>query len=608
MQQIEQIFHQLSEVWSPPPDYKINEWADAYRQLSPESSAEAGKWRTDRVPFQKEIMEVITDPAVEEVVFVKSSQVGATEILLNTIGYYLDQEPATIMCLQPTGNMARTFSKDRLAPMIRDTARLKDKVKEAKARDSDNTVLHKKTTSGAQITITGSNSPSELASRPVRIILADEVDRYPQSSGSEGDPLLLARARTKTFWNRKIIMTSTPTIKGISRIDLAYAKSDRRVYMCPCPECKQPQELKWKLMSWPENKPELASLSCGNCGSIIPESKKMWMLKNGFWEAQNPGAKTVGFHISELYSPFRSWTEMVADFLVAKESPELLKTFVNTSLGETYEEQGDELEADSLMHLCENYNHEAVPDDVLVLTCGVDTQKDRLECQTVGYSKNETWVIEYKVIFGNPSTVEVWQELDEYLSTTFSTESGRKLPIKATAIDSGGHHANMVYAYTRERFARGIFAVKGSSVAGKPIAERPRAVGRLKAMLSIVGTDTAKEYIHARLRSEKKLIHFPNTVDLEYFKQLTAEKLVRRMRMGVERLVWINPGKRRNEALDTMVYSLAALHVLQPNFDKIEEQLHKQKNKPKPKKDTLIAARRRLYRKNPRNFVSSWKD
>lgn len=608
MQQLKPIWNQLSSLWSPPPDLKVDEWSDQYRKLSSESSAEAGQWRTDRVPFQREIMRVINDPSVEEIVFIKSAQVGATEILLNTIGYYIDQEPSTILCIQPSLSMAQAFSKDRLAPMLRDTPNLQGKVKDPRSRDAENTTMHKKF-SGGSISLVGANSASGLASRPIRILLCDEVDRYPPSAGTEGDPVNLGRKRTTTFWNRKIILTSTPTIKGLSRIERAYEESDKRTYQVPCPECNQKQELKWQQITWLENKPETASLSCKHCGAIIPESKKQWMLLNGEWAAQAE-SKKVGFHISELYSPFRTWVELVEDFLEAKKSPELLQTFINTTLGETWEEQGEEIEAEGLMSKCEQYNHEAVPQDVLAITTGVDTQKDRLEVQVIGWGDNtEAWVLEYKIIWGNPATKEVWQELDEFLKTIYQKEDGRKLPIAATCIDSGGHHTDMVYAFCRGNNQRRIFAIKGASQAGKPIASRPTFVGRRRTALYSIGTDTAKEFIHARLKDDKtKLIHFPNTVDEEYFKQLTAEKRVAKFLRGKKTLVW-KQTRQRNEALDTFVYALAAMHILQPNFEKLaltEPQQQKEQNI--QQKSSLIQERRRLYRRNPRNFVNSWKE
>lgn len=608
MKQLDPVWKELSNLWQSPPDLQVDEWADSYRKLSSESSAEAGQWRTDRVPFQREIMQVINDPSVEEVVFIKSAQVGATEILLNTIGYYIDQEPSTILCIQPSLSMAQAFSKDRLAPMLRDTPNLKNKVKDARTRDAENTTMHKKF-SGGSISLVGANSASGLASRPIRILLCDEVDRYPASAGTEGDPISLGRKRTTTFWNRKIILTSTPTIKGLSRIEKAYEESDKRVYKVPCPHCMQKQELKWQQITWLENKPESASLSCKHCAAIIPESKKQWMLQNGEWEAQAE-SKRVGFHISELYSPFRTWVELVEDFLEAKKSPELLQTFVNTTLGETWNmDQGEEIDSDVLQEKCEQYNHEAIPQEVLTLTAGVDLQTDRLEVQVIGWADNlEAWVTEYKIIWGNPATQEVWQELDEFLRNSYMTEDGRRLSISATCIDSG-HMTDQVYAYARGKNARRIFAIKGASVAGKPIVSKPQFVGSRKTALFTVGGDTAKEFIHARLTDKKtNLIHFPNTLDDEYFRQLTAERRVPKIYKGKTTLVW-KQTRKRNEALDTFVYALAAVNILQPSFEKLAKREQKAEIQPNVReKPTIIQQRRRLYRRKPSNFANSWKE
>jgi len=608
MQQLKPVWKALSNLWRSPPDLKVNEWADSYRKLSSESSAEAGQWRTDRVPFQKEIMQVINDPSVEEVVFIKSAQVGATEVLLNTIGYYIDQEPSTILCIQPSLSMAQAFSKDRLAPMLRDTPNLKNKVKDARTRDAENTTMHKKF-SGGSISLVGANSASGLASRPVRVLLCDEVDRYPASAGTEGDPISLGRKRTTTFWNRKIIMTSTPTIKGLSRIEKAYEESDKRVYKVPCPHCMQKQELKWQQITWLENEPESASLSCKHCAAIIPESKKQWMLQNGEWEAQAE-SKRVGFHISELYSPFRTWVELVEDFLEAKKSPELLQTFINTTLGETWNmDQGEEIDSDVLQEKCEQYNHETIPQEVLTLTAGVDLQTDRLEVQVIGWADNlEAWVTEYKIIWGNPATQEVWQELDEFLRNSYQTEDGRRLNIAATCVDSG-HMTDQVYGYTRGKNSRRIFAIKGASVAGKPIVSKPQFVGRRKTALFTVGGDTAKEFIHARLTDKKtNLIHFPNTVDEEYFRQLTAERRVPKIYKGKTTLVW-KQTRKRNEALDSFCYALAAVNILQPNFEKLANREKKNQIQSNvQEKPSIIQQRRRLMRRKQSNFVTSWKD
>ena len=548
-------------------------------------------------------MDAFNEPNIERIVVMTSSQVGKTEILLNAIGYYIDQDPSPMMCVQPTLQMGQSFSKDRLAAMIRDTDKIRDCVKDARSRDSGNTTMHKKF-AGGHISIVGSNSASGLASRPIRILLMDEVDRYEASAGAEGSPVSLAIARTKTFSNRKIFLCSTPTIKGLSAIETAFEESDKRYYEVPCPECDHYQVLKWKNVVWDDDKPETASYACEDCGSVIDESKKQWMLKHGRWTPTAESSNTAGFHISELYSVWSKWTDMATNFLEAKKQPEMLKTWINTALGESWEEQGDAVEYESLLERRLNYDHTTIPEDVLIITAGCDVQKDRIEVQTVGWGKQyEAWVIDYKIFWGDPNAQNVWSDLDAYLKKRFKTESERMIPISCCTIDSGGHHTNMVYHFTKPRQSRRIFAIKGLSQAGKPIANRPTFVGKNKAVLYGVGTDSAKEAIFARLSCEPEdsTLHFCLDLDEEYFKQLTAEKRVTKFVRGKKSLVWkqIRP---RNEALDTLVYNFAAIYILNPNFDVVEAKIINQDTKPieKPKKTGKISI-------NRGNFATNWK-
>ena len=602
LQNMQIVLNNTKKVFRPPPDLKISEWADSHRRLSPENSAEAGQWNTTRAEYQREIMDTFNDPDIQRIVVMTSSQVGKTELVLNAIAYYMDQDPSPLLVVQPTLAMAQSFSKDRLAAMIRDSKKIKDLVLEAKSRDSGNTVLHKKFP-GGHLSLVGSNSAAGLASRPIRVLLLDEVDRYELSAGSEGSPVDLAIARTKTFWNRKIYMCSTPTIKGISKIEAAFEESDKRFFMVPCPECKIKQRLIWKNVVWDEDKPETATYVCEDCGSVIDESKKPWMLKHGEWKATTTSSDTAGFHISELYSPWSSWASMAQNFLEAKKMPEMLKTFINTSLGESWEEQGDGVEHEGLLARRLNYDGLSLPEDILIATCGVDTQKDRLEAQVMGWGKNyEAWVIEYKVFWGDPNAVNVWNELDLYLKSRFKTESGRSIRISATCIDSGGHHSQKVYSFTKPRQGRRIFAIKGASVAGKPIVSKPTFVGKNQTALYSVGTDTAKENIFARLNAEddETTLHFPADLEEEYFKQLTAEKRITKWIRGRKSLAWkqIRP---RNEALDVTVYNFAAIYILNPNFDVIEDRLLTGAKNNQDPSDTGS------FKPPGSNFANSWK-
>jgi phage terminase large subunit GpA-like protein len=600
---IEKVLQKTRKTWTPPPNLKISDWADRYRKLSAESSAESGQWRTSRAEYQRDIMDAFNDPNINRIVFMKSAQVGATEILLNVIAYYIDQDPAPMLIMQPTLQMAQAFSKDRLATMIRDSEKIRNCVKDPRSRDSGNTVLHKSFPSG-HLTIVGSNSASGLASRAVRLLLADECDRYETSAGAEGDPISLATKRTTTFWNRKIYMCSTPTIKGLSRIETAFEESDKRYYQVPCPECDTYQVLKWSNVVWEDNKPETAAYACNACGAVIDESKKQWMLKHGKWVATDTSKDTAGFHISELYSVWSTWANMAKNFLEAKKQPEMLKTWINTSLGETWEEQGEGVAYETLLNRRLHYDINSIPDSVLVITAGCDTQKDRIELQLMGWGRDyEAWVLEYRIFWGDPNGLKVWQELDEYIKQKFKTDCQRVLPVSCVCIDSGGHHTNQVYQFTKPRQSRRVFSIKGINQLGKPIANKPSFVGKNKAVLYPVGTDTAKEAIFARLSTdvENSTLHFPADVDEEYFKQLTAEKRITKFVRGRKSLIW-KQIRSRNEALDTMVYNFAAIYILNPNFDIIEQKILFQNDKM-----PLKEQKSRKKTKNIKNFATSWK-
>jgi phage terminase large subunit GpA-like protein len=601
---MQNVLNKVQKLWRPPTQLNISEWADKYRYLSPESSAVSGKYRTDYAPYQKEIMDAFNDPNIERIVWMKSAQVGATEILNNVVGYYIHMQPSPILVMQPTLQMAQAYSKEKLANMLRDTPVLKARLNEVKSKDSSNTVLSKKFIGGTTLNMVGSNSAASVASRAVRILCVDEVDRMEASVGSEGDPILLASKRTQTFFNRKIYLCSTPTIQGLSRIEAAFEESDQRYYYVPCPECNKMQTLKWSNVIWEEDQPETAIYSCEN-GCVIEESKKYWMLKHGEWRATKETNKTAGFHLNELYSVFSTWASMAENFLEAKKQPEMLKTFINTSLGETWQPEPEEaVEAAGLLGRRESYDEQTIPDEALVLTCGVDVQKNRLECQVVAFSHNyEMWVVEYKILYGSTGQQDVWNQLDKYLLTRFKTHSGRVMNIACTTIDSG-FQTQMVYAFTKNKKGRRIFAVKGQSQSGKSVVGRPSKVGKENNTLYPVGSDSAKEVIYSRLAAEYgySTLHFPSTVDEEYFNQLTAEQRFVKFVKGRKTLYW-KQIRERNEALDTICYALAAAYILNPNFDILEQRLLTG-NANEPEQNRVKPAKKGI---NRNNFATSWK-
>lgn len=563
------LFKKIAIVLAPPPKLTVSQWADKYRRLSKESSAEPGQWRTDRAPYQREIMDSINDPEVETVVVMSSAQVGKTEILLNTIGYFMDYDPSPIMMVMPTLDLAEAYSKDRLAPMLRDTPALKDKVKDARSRNSNNTLLHKKFP-GGHITLVGANSPSSLASRPIRILLADEVDRFPMSAGAEGDPLNLAAKRTTTFWNRKKVYVSTPTIKGLSRIEAEYEDSTMEQWCLPCPSCGHYQPLRWAQIRF-----EDVTMECEKCKERHTEFE--WKDQEGKWIPRKEHPNKRGFHLNELASPWKRWEDIIEDFKEAKKSPETLKVWVNTALGESWEEPS-ETDGEELLKRRERYNCE-VPEKVLVLTAGVDVQDDRLEVEVVGWGiGKESWGIEYKIFYGDPGQEAVWNQLDEYLQKEFKYADGTGLMISCVCVDSGGHFTTEVYKFCKEREHRRIFAIKGKGGDGVPFVGRVSRNNREKAALFTLGVDQGKQLLVSRLKVEFEgpgYCHFPieaeKGYDEAYFDGLTSERRVIKYYKGRPKVEWIKRPGARNEPLDLRNYATAALEILNPNLELLAE-------------------------------------
>lgn len=558
----------------PPPKLTVSEWADRYRQLSSESSAEAGRWSTSRAEYQRGMMDAVSDPNIETVVLMTGAQIGKTELINNVVGFHIHQDPAPMLVVQPTLEMAQTWSKDRLAPAIRDTPVLSAKIKDPRSRDSGNTTLHK-VFAGGHVTACGANSPSSLASRPCRLILCDEVDRYPASAGTEGDPVSLAKKRSTTFWNRKIILVSTPTEKGHSRIEAAYAESDQRKFFVCCPDCGEEQVLRWANVRWDEGKPHTAAYTCQECGTLWSDPQRFRAIRYGKWKATAEGdGKTAGFHLSGLYSPWTPLEEAVRDFLASKRDPMRLKTWVNTFLGETWEDQGEQVDEHDLMERGEDWGGE-LPDEVLLLTAGIDVQDDRLEIEIVGWGRGEeSWSIDYQTIYGDPSTADLWMQLDQLLQQKFVHPIHGEMVLRAACIDSGGHYTQQVYNYCRVRAGRRIFAIKGIGGEGKPIVGRPSKNNIGKINLFPVGVDTAKELIYSRLKIQTEgegYCHFPKGRSTEYFLMLTAEKKVTKYFKGRPRREWTKI-RTRNEALDCRVYATAALGLLNVNLEAIAKQ------------------------------------
>jgi phage terminase large subunit GpA-like protein len=595
----------------------VSQWADQYRKLSSESSAQQGQWRTDFAPYQRDIMNAWNDPTVHTIVWKKSAQVGATEVLNNIIGWIMHQNPGPILMMQPTTSMAETWSKIRLAPMLRDSPCFSQLFGQQKSRDASNTTLEK-TFPGGYIGMIGANSPSGMASRPVPNIFNDEVNRYPASAGDEGDPVELTWKRAQTFWNKKRALTSTPTVEGASRISTAYNGSDQRLYYVPCPECKHKQVLQWSNLRWPENQPEHAYYECEACQSKIDHRQKRWMVANGEWLATRAFKGIAGFWINELYSPWSSWGSMAETFLAVKDDPFSLKTFINTALGQDWVEEGQRLAADDLQNRVETYDSEA-PTGCVVITAGVDVQDDRLECEVVGWGQgHESWSLAYVVIYGNPGQADIWLELDEFLSTRYGLTNGHTLRVVTTCIDSGGHYTSQVYRFCKQRENRRIYAIKGTSVPGAAVLHTRSRKNDGNVLLFGIGTETIKEIVFGRLTVKEAgpgYCHFSDHNDDRYFDQLTSEERVTEYHKGVPRKTYRRIKNRRNEALDCRVYAEAARHILNPQYDALAARLAKPVEQPVKaivaEPDPLTEAHQERIKKpmkrKPGGFVNGWR-
>lgn len=559
------------EIWreglAPERQLTVSAWADKYRQL-PSTSAEPGRWRTSRVPYLQEIMNCLsTASSVERVVFMAGAQIGKTEAGLNWIGYVIDHAPGIMLLVMPSLDMLKRNSRTRIDPLIASTPALKDKVAPPKAREKGNTI-DLKSFIGGELVMTGANSPTGLRSTPVRYIFLDEVDGYPADASGEGDPAELAIRRTATYkGRRKIYLCSTPTVAGVSRIEKAYNESDQRKYFVPCPECGGFQTIAWKRIKWPSGFPEEAYLECEHCGHAIQEAQKHKMLALGEWRSTGRGdGRTAGFWLPGLYSPFESWGEMAHEFVTVKDDPPRLQTFINTRLGEAFEDRDlAPIEAQRLLNRSEQAGP-VLPDGVALITAGIDTQDDRLEMEIVGWGRDEeSWSLGYHVLWGDPSKPDVWKELERLLAKTYPHQ--RDLPdlsIYAASIDSGGHRTPHVMAFCRQRQNRRIWAIKGRGGPGIPAwPKRPPKPKKGNAPLFIIGVDAIKHTFLSRLRIDEPgpgYCHFPQERDLDYYRGITAEKPIKVYKNGIAKIKWVPVSGARNEPLDCRVYAYAALH------------------------------------------------
>lgn len=539
-------------------------------------------------------MDAVTDPSVRRITIMKAARVGYTRMLDNMVGYYVHQDPSPILIVQPTEDDARDYSDGEIAPMIRETPVLASIAGDMTARASKQKVDKRSFRNGASIYFVGANSPSGFRRITVRIVAFDEVDGYPAAgAGNEGDQIALGIKRTETFWNRKIILGSTPGVQGISRIEKSWEESDQRRYYVPCPHCGIKQTLKWENLKWDkteagEHMPETAYFRCvaTGCGKRIEEHHKPEMIAKGEWIAEKPQSEHAGFHIWQAYSlfPNAAWRYIAKEWLDSYKDPLRKKPFFNLVLGLPYQEAVEVADPDALKQRCEPYNHETLPSDVKLITFGADTQDDRIEVTFVGWgAQSESWVARHEVLHGDTSKPYIWEQFDKLISEPCFTDEGKALMPQAGCIDSAGHRSEMVYKFCRDRKRRRIYATIGR---GNPNPASPRMIWPKTASRTknkgdkpyIVGVDTAKDDISSRLaivpdpnNTTARAIHFPAVgLSGDYFEQLTSEHAVTTYGPnGRPRRSWETKAiGARNEAWDCLVLALAARLSLPVKLDK----------------------------------------
>lgn len=580
----------------PPDDLTVTEWAEKNRRLSAESAAEPGPWRTERTPYLREPMNAWTDPKVRHIVMVAASQVGKSEFLNNCIGYVIDQDPGSILFVHPTTIDAKEYSKLRIAPMIRDCPTLRTKVAEVKSRDSGNTILQK-TYPGGILTMCGSTEAHALASKPIRYVLGDERDRWATSAGNEGDPWGLAMARQTTFYNAKSGEVSTPTVKNASAIEASFATGTMERWKSRCPHCGEYHEINWTdiRFDYDENliaghktyKVQNIYYVCPSCACVSTELQMKRAPAR--WEAENPDAYEQGtrsFWLNAFVSQWATWESIILKYLNAIGNTKKMQVVYNTCFGLLWEDRGDLQDEDSLMARREEYPAE-LPDGVLVLTAGVDTQDDRMEYEIVGHgSFGETWGVEKGIIMGRPDDDATWDKLDEMVfDRVLHFGNGVGLKMSMSFVDEGGHFTQDVRMRCRQRIGKHVFCIKGMPGADKPYTAPPKQMKIVVNQVTVgycwqyqLGVDSGKQIIMDNLAVQtpgQKYCHFPRRDDYgsAYFAGLLSERLVYKTN---KRQPWVwekIPGHERNEALDCRNYAMAAFKALPKDLDKIARML-----------------------------------
>lgn len=623
---------------TPPDDLTVSQWAEAKRRLSAESAAEPGPWRTERTPYLREPMDAFTDPKVRHIVMVAASQVGKSEFLNNCIGYIIDEDPGSILFIHPTTIDAQEYSKLRIAPMLRDSPALRQKIAAPKSRDSHNTILQKAYPGGI-LTMCGSTEAHALASKPIRYVFGDERDRWATSAGNEGDPWDLAMARQTTFYNAKAVEVSTTTIKNASAIEAAYYTGTMERWNSKCPHCGEYHEIRWSDIRFEYDeiivshkktyKVKKVYYTCPGCGCISTEAEMKRAPAK--WIAENPeayGQGTRSFWLNAFVSQWASWESIVLKYLNALGSTKKMQVVFNTCFGEPWEDRGDIEDEDSLLARREDYgkdkNGEPVelPPGVLVLTAGVDTQDDRMEYEIVGHGFfGETWGIEKGIVMGRPDDDATWNKLDEVVfDRVMRFENGVGLRVSMSFVDEGGHFTQSVRAQCNARISKKVFCIKGMPGQDKPYISPPKKQKIFVNQIAVgtcwqyqLGVDSGKEIIMDNLRVQtpgQKYCHFPKRDDYgsAYFAGLLSETKVydpnKKQPWSWKKI----PGHERNEPLDCRNYALAAFKALPKNLDEIDRQIKAASGVrvPAPPSANITPPKRRPAQRSRQKYYDDW--
>ena len=603
---LKKSINKAARMLKPPPKLLPSEWAESIVRI-PIGNAVPGLIRFDNAPYQREPLDMTVNPECQRITLMWSAQVGKTMLALCAQAYRIAQDPTSQIMMQPSQGDLSTWLETKFNPLIESNQELQHLVAKPRAREGVNN-QRMKSYPGGFLMFSWSGSPKTMRGRSAPFIVADETDGYDKTT--EGHPVSLLWQRAATFGDRrKLLEISTPTIKDASWIEANYEQGDERRFHVPCPDCGHEQPLMWSQVTWDEEDPSTAHYACTECGSAWNDGQRIAAIRKGRWVAEKPFRGHASYHLNEMYSCFRKLADIVQSFLEKKHAGDL-QTFVNVSLAETWEERGEGIESHELTDRMEDWG-DKIPSDVVMLVAGVDVQDDRLEVEIVGIGRDdETWSIDYRVLQGDPASPRVWENLDSVLFGEYETEDGRSLVVRGTGIDTGGHHTQTVYKYVKAREGRRVFALKGVGGEGRPLVSRPSKNNIGKVRLFAVGADTAKELVYSRLRIEEPgagYCHFPSRDD-EYFKQLTAERLVIRYVRGHAKRVWTKI-RNRNEALDVRCYALAAYSILGVNVNTVAARMaEKRATESEQVEDVSLNQQRKARRAPPRGgFVNGWR-